>query len=192
MCASHSSTPLTTTGTASATPTTTRAAPWREHCLGRPDGERPDGRWRRSAVLGPAEPGVQLVDEYVRRDAHGERLGSTAWFLNNSVWENEPAYDRYTVVSQSAIEPLSGDSSTARVRVVQNVLGFVSGDGDGRALFTEERGVETTVFTAVLTDNGWRIAAPQRAQHVSVDSALRKVPFDSATRAQLHLLLRAP
>jgi hypothetical protein len=137
-------------------------------------------------------PGVQLIDEYVRRDAQGERLGNAGWFLNNSVWEDEPAYDRYAVVSRSEIEPLSGDSSTARVRVIQDVVGFVTGDGDRKALFTEERGVETTVFTAVLMDNGWRIAAPQRPQHVLVDSVLRKAPFDSSTRARLQLLLRTP
>jgi hypothetical protein len=144
------------------------------------------------SLIGHAESaGVHLVREYVRRDFLGERLRFNPWFLNVVVWPEEPAYDGYTLVTDYTVEVLSSDSSTARVRVQYDRVGFVR--STQRAVrFDSDSAKEARVFTVALTDNGWRVVAPQMDQHVGLESALQVSPFDDSQRRLLSAMLGRP
>ncbi len=132
-------------------------------------------------ALDQKEP-VRLVREYVTRDANGERLTTNPWFLNVVTWEDEPGYDRYTVIRGYTVRPLRADSSTGRVEVRYDRLGYVQTTGRTTVAFEAAEGPELRVFTVALTDNGWRIVAPQIDQHVLVEPALRHSPFSPEDR----------
>lgn len=128
---------------------------------------------------------VRLVKEYVQRDAHGERLQTNPWFLNAVIWEDEPAFDSYTLITSYEITPIRADSSTARVEVVFRRAGYVRTTGDSTVAFHPDAAREVQVFTVALTFNGWRIVAPQLDQHVSVEAALDRSPLSSSDRAKV-------
>jgi len=132
--------------------------------------------------------GVSLIREYVVRDFKGERLRANSWFMNAVVWQEESAYDGYALVSSVSLTVLSADSSTARVRVGYVRQGFVRATEHG-VRFDRDFASEETVFTAVLTDAGWRIAAPQLEQHVGVAHALRLSPFTPQERELLNAVV---
>ncbi|MGH7645492.1 MAG: hypothetical protein ACREMR_07885 [Gemmatimonadales bacterium] len=139
--------------------------------------------------LDQAEP-IRLVREYVTRDANGERLTTNPWFLNVVIWEDEPGYDRYTLIKGYEVRSIRADSSTARVEVGYERLGYVQTTGRNTVAFQSAQGLEVRVFTVALTDNGWRIVAPQLDQHVLVEPALRHSPFTAEDRTRLQQLAR--
>lgn len=145
----------------------------------------------RSSSSSPAvdsAPAVRLVREYVERDARGERLRSNPWFLNAVIWEDEPAFDSYTLISRYEIVPLHTDSSTGRVEVTYYRAGYVRTTGGRTVSFEPDTGREVQVFTVALTFNGWRIVAPQLDQHVLLDAALAQSPFSAADRNRIEAL----
>lgn len=135
-----------------------------------------------------AHAGVQLIESYVSGDTTGRRLRRDPWFLNASAWEDEPAWDRYVVISGLTTERLSADSSTARVRVKYKRLGYINHTAADSSGFESNAADEGTVFTAVLMDNGWRIAAPQQPPHVAVGAVLRGDRLTAAARSALQRL----
>src|SRR6266704_2966850 len=104
---------------------------------------------------------IRLVREYVSRDANGERIRRNTWFFNVVTWSEEPGWDSYIVVRGFQISPVRADSSTARVTVTYRVAGYVRTTGRTTAAFVDDTATETRIFTVALTDNGWRIVAPQ-------------------------------
>jgi hypothetical protein len=135
-----------------------------------------------------SHPGVRLIEQYVAGDTAGRRLHHDPWFANAVIWEDEPAYDHYFVVRSLTFTPLSGDSSTARVRVTYDRIGSVTNTAPDSLQFEQGEIQEITVFTAVLTDNGWRIAAPQQPYHVQVGPLLEKARLSAESRARLQAL----
>jgi hypothetical protein len=129
-----------------------------------------------------------LLEEYVARDARGERLQSNAWFLNVVVWPDEPAYDVYAVITGFQIAPLHADSSTARVQVTYERAGFLRPADASTMEFHADSAVETTVFTLALTDNGWRIVAPQQPQHVLASAIPSQTMLNDGDRQRLKSL----
>jgi hypothetical protein len=138
-----------------------------------------------------SSPAIQLVKEYVERDAKGERLQTNPWFLDVVAWPDEPGYDSYTVISGYVATPLSADSSTARVRVDYRRAGYVRTTGARSVEFEQSIATESHVFTVALSDNGWRITAPQIEQHVLVETALSLSPLNEGDKDRLSKLRRA-
>lgn len=153
-------------------------------CGGRPDAAHSTG------MSGPVDstPPMRLVREYVERDARGERLRSNPWFLNAVIWEDEPAFDSYTLITGYQLRALHADSSTGRVEVAYTRAGYVRITGDSSVSFEPDPAREVQVFTVALTFNGWRIVAPQLDQHVLVDPALNQSPFSPADRRRLEAM----
>lgn len=143
-----------------------------------------------TAVSGPIDstPPMRLVREYVERDARGERLQSNPWFLNAVIWEDEPGYDSYTLITGYRLRALHADSSTGRVEVAYTRAGYVRATGDSSVSFKPDAAREVQVFTVALTFNGWRIVAPQLDQHVLVEPALTQSPFSPADRRRLQTM----
>lgn len=137
------------------------------------------------AAQATANEGVELVAEYYARDLAGGRMLRDVWFLNVAAWEEEPAWDRYVLVSGLTTIPLSADSSTARVRIRFKRLGYLNQSAEGSLTFQPDAAIDEFVATAVLMDNGWRLAAPQQMPRVSVSGALTNAPLDSASKAAL-------
>jgi len=131
-----------------------------------------------------SHPGVRLIEDYVSGDIAGRRLHHDLWFANAVIWEDEPAYDQYSAVRDVALTPISADSSTARVQVQYDVLGTITSTASDSLVFEASHTAQVIVFTAVLTDNGWRIAAPQQAFRVRAETLLteRRLLADSRTR----------
>lgn len=138
-----------------------------------------------------ASPAIQLVKEYTERDAKGERLRTNPWFLDVVAWPDEPGYDSYTVISGYEVTPLSADSSTARVRVDYRRVGYVRTTGARSVEFDQSIATELRVFTVALSDNGWRIIAPQIEQHVLVEAAMSLSPLSEADKDRLSRVPRA-
>lgn len=126
---------------------------------------------KRTDVPGVAQAttneGVKLVTEYYARDLAGGRVLRDVWFLNVAAWEEEPA------------------CSTARVRIKFKRLGYSNQTAEGSLTFQPDAAIDEFVATAVLMDNGWRLAAPQQDPRVSVSRALTDAPLDSAAKAAL-------
>lgn len=131
---------------------------------------------------------MRLVREYVERDARGERLKSNPWFLNAVIWEDEPAFDSYTLITGYQLRMLHADSSTGRVEVAYARAGYVRATGDSSVSFQPDSGREVHVFTVALTFNGWRIVAPQLDPHVLVGPALTQSRFSPADRRQVQAM----
>ena len=140
-----------------------------------------------SSAPAPADP-VQLVREYVNRDARGERLKSNPWFMNVVAWPEEPGYDTYTIITAFEVKPLHTDSSTARVEVTYRRAGFLETVGRSTAKFVRNAAAEERVFTVALTDNGWRITAPQMDQHVLASAVPDWTPLTESDRGTLKTL----
>lgn len=138
-----------------------------------------------------SHPGVRLIEDYVSGDVAGRRLRHDRWFANAVIWEDEPAYDRFFVVRGVDFAPLSGDSSSARVQVAYERLGSITNTAPDSFTFEANQTPDVTVFTAVLTDNGWRIAAPQQPFRVMADTLLKMPRLSADSKARLSALLRS-
>lgn len=86
------------------------------------------------------------------------------------------------------IRPIRADSSTARVEVRYERLGYVRTTGRRTVTFEPDESIEVRVFTVALTDNGWRIVAPQMDQHVLVAATLRHSPLTPEDRTRIEAL----
>jgi len=135
-----------------------------------------------------SHPGVRLIEDYVLGDIAGGRLRHDRWFANAVIWEDEPAYDQFFVVRGVDLTPLSGDSSSARVQVAYERLGSITNTAPDSFTFEANQTPDVTVFTAVLTDNGWRIAAPQQPFRVRADTLLKMPRLTAGGKARLSAL----
>lgn len=130
-----------------------------------------------SRALTAADP-VSLVRSYVKRDGNGERLGPNPWFDGVVTWPQEPGYDSHTVIRTYEVQPpptIAG--SPAKIPVRYDVIGWITSSG-----FISQEKLEKFIFVVVLTDDGWRIQAPQIDQHILAEVAL-KIGFLSAEDA---------
>jgi hypothetical protein len=134
---------------------------------------------------------VRLVREYVTRDADGQRIRANPWFFNVVIWPEDPGWDSYAVIRNSGVDPIRADSSTARVSVTYEVVGHVETTGRTTARFVPDSSTERFVFTVALTDNGWRIVAPQIDPHLLPGAALSYSPLSQVDRGKLRALLSA-
>ena len=110
------------------------------------------------AVVDP----VGLVRQYVKRDANGERMETNPWFQGAVTWPDDPGYDSHTVIRAfTVVPPKTVAGSPARIKVSYDVIGWVVASG-----FIPQEKVEAFEFEVALTDEGWRIQAPQIDQHI--------------------------
>lgn len=134
--------------------------------------------------------GYELISEYLSRDSAGERLSASSWFEAHQSWPEDPGFDASVVVSR--YQSIRHDSGASRAtELVQFfVVGEVEAAGDYLSFRKSER-IDTVTYVATRDSNGWRLAAPRLAPHISVEAALTKMNLDSASRAHLERLRRA-
>lgn len=121
---------------------------------------------------------IRLLRQYLGRDAQGERLGGDLWWDRLVIWQEEPGWDGYAVIAGYHVEAIHRDSSTARFRVIYDVVGSI--DAANQVRYVRNHRKQTVAFTLVLTDNGWRIAAPQIEPHVLASKVPRSTHLSSA------------
>jgi hypothetical protein len=116
---------------------------------------------REPLARGVVDP-VGLVRQYVKRDANGERMEPNPWFDSVVTWPQDPGYDSHTVIRAfTVVPPANIAGSPAKIVVRYDVIGWVVASG-----FIPEEKIEGFVFEVALTDEGWRIQAPQIDQHI--------------------------
>lgn len=145
-----------------------------------------------AAGTSESSDGSDLIAEYVARDAAGLRLRFEPWFLDVVIWIDEPGWDRFAVIDGYALESLHADSSTARTKVRFRRIGHIESRGGGKANFISDVHHEEIVFTSALTDNGWRIVAPQIEPHVAVDTVLLRSFLSDDDLTVLRDVVRIP
>lgn len=132
--------------------------------------------------------GIQLIETYANADTTSRRMTWDPWFLSVSAWPDEPGWDGFVVINGMTTEPLSADSSTARVRVSYQRLGYMWNTALRAFRFVPDVGTESRVFTAVLMDEGWFLAEPQQPPHVAVRAVLEEFPILDDARTDLEKL----
>lgn len=144
---------------------------------------------RLGANAGPPTAST-FIHEYVSRDANGERLSRSAWFVDAGLWIEEPAWDEYAVVSnfQFLLRFESADSGT--VDVVYARTGSVIAAGD-RDRFESTPETDTVRFIARRVDGRWRLASPVMKPHVLVTIALGRQSWTEEERRQISGRARA-
>jgi hypothetical protein len=158
---------------------------------GRPS---PDSPSTDNSAAGSQDPGsapLTVVQEYVSRDAQGERLRSNAWFMSVVTWPDDPGYDSHTAIRSYTVSPAQVTGDSAVVQVEYRVLAWiVAGDTNSTRVMPHDS-LETQRFRLVRTDGKWLIAGPQIDQHVLLDRARQLSLFGAADRARLDSIVGA-
>jgi hypothetical protein len=146
-----------------------------------------------ASVMRDTSAAVRLVEEYVRRDATGERLANSEWF--NSVLsevDEDAGYDSFTAIRSYRVEPAGMIGDTTRVRAQYSVVGtmrqVIEGDRTTGMGLTPHDTSEVVIFPVVRTSGGLKIVSPQIDQHVLAGEILSRKslpPLDAATRTRL-------
>ena len=96
-----------------------------------------------------------VVEKFCKADAQGARLSSKTSGQTRSLttWEDEPGWDKVTVISGFKISKETYFEGKAQVTVIYEVVG--------------KRAGEKVTFTLVPVDRQWKIEAPQIEPHVA-------------------------
>lgn len=117
---------------------------------------------------------IQLVREYLLRDADGEFLRAEPWLPTATLCPNSiPGYDVATLIEGFEIGQVTLQPDTVRVPVTYERIGEMS---SGLAFEYNPR-IETDTFTVVRTRYGWRIDGPAWWWQVSAYTALDRFQF---------------
>lgn len=117
---------------------------------------------------------VQLVREYLVRDADGEFLLAEPWLPTATLCPNSiPGYDVATLIEGFEIGQVVLHPDTVRVPVTYERIGEMS---SGLA-FEHQPRIETDTFTVIRTRYGWRIDGPEWWWQVSAYTALDRFQF---------------
>jgi hypothetical protein len=147
-------------------------------CPAKVERERPS---ERTQVPVAETSAAAIMRAYVSRDAVGERLAPSAWFLSVSTWEDEPAWDAYAVVDTATVDSIWQFGDSALVRVVYDRLGRVESTDQGPDRFIPNPTRESVDFVLRKTGGEWKVARPQILPHVGVTWLLasQAIPLDA-------------
>jgi hypothetical protein len=124
---------------------------------------------------------LELVKEYIKRDAKGEFLKASNWADAVILCVGHlGAPDSFKVITNYKILNFSNHGAFAKVVVRYNVLGIISSAGKGREILTSfksQRETEDLAFVLTKTPYGWRIQDFDWGfQKVSLQSTLNNFP----------------
>ncbi len=130
------------------------------------------------------QSGIGLVQEYLRRDARGERLRASVWFQETELWDESPGYDENSVITAYALETTRSDSVRAEVGIAYFRVGTVVPRGDSLA-FIPTIDTVRRLFIASRRHGKWVIEAPRQHPFVSVEYTLAMSGLTDSSRLRL-------
>ena len=117
---------------------------------------------------------IQLVREFLLRDAEGEFLRPESWLPTATLCPGSiPSFDAATLIEGFEIGPVALDPDTVRVPVTYERVG----DMTAGLIFEYTPRIETDTVTVVRTRYGWRIDGPEWRWQVSAHVALDRFQF---------------
>lgn len=125
---------------------------------------------------------LELVREYVERDSRGERLRTAPWFLSVVAWQEDPAFDSYTVIVGLQVGQPTQTGDSATVPVTYQRLGWIQTTGRNTVRFVASDTVERYDFRLGVSAGRWLITEPRLEPHVLVDTVLAAAPLSAADR----------
>ena len=137
----------------------------------------------------------ELADEFLRRDATGQFLGSNPWFEGATDCPgHEAGPDTYTMVAGYVTTPLTTTDSVVRFVVTYRALGEVHADATDSSVFDENARTVVDTLTVRHTTYGWRVRSPALWLRVLADSAFAEAkyrPFHTSDAERIRTLLAA-
>jgi hypothetical protein len=135
-----------------------------------------------------ADSAAALVQQYVERDARGERLATAPWFLSVVAWPEDPAFDSYTVITGFTVGEHTGTLDSVFVPVDLHRVGWIQTTGPTSVRFLPSDSTEHHEFRLGRLGGRWIIVAPRLEPHVLADTVLLRAPLSAEDRVILQAL----